>query len=250
MSKQQLLYGIHAVKTVLQHSPDRLQQLVLQKGRNDKACGDLRDLAKHQHCPIQEKSRQDMDQMVNEANHQGVIAICEKATQWLEADIPDIINGLDEPAFILLLDGVQDPHNLGACLRTANAAGVHMVIAPKDKSVGLTPAVSKVACGAAEVTPFIQVTNLARCMRQLQEMGIWLYGAAGEAEQTMQQTKLTGAIALVMGAEGKGLRRLTREHCDGLMSIPMFGTVESLNVSVATAVCLYEIVRQKDGTTS
>ncbi len=247
MSREQMIYGIHAVKTVLTHTPQRLQQLLLQKGRDDKIIDELRALAKQHGCSITERSRQDMDKLVIDANHQGVIAYCEPQQNWSEADIPQLLADLQEPAFILILDGVQDPHNLGACLRTANAAGVHFVIAPKDKSVGLTATVAKVACGAAEITPFIQVTNLARCLRQLKDAGVWLYGADGEAEKTLQQMPLTGAIALVLGGEGKGIRRLTRDLCDDIMAIPMFGTVESLNVSVATGICLYEAVRQRRG---
>ncbi|MEJ2567075.1 MAG: 23S rRNA (guanosine(2251)-2'-O)-methyltransferase RlmB [Gammaproteobacteria bacterium] len=143
------------------------------------------------------------------------------------------------------LDGVQDPHNLGACLRTADAAGVTAVIAPRDRAAGLTPTVRKVASGAAESTPFIQVTNLARCLRELKDRGIWLVGADGEAEMDLFAAELTGPLGLVMGAEGQGLRRLTREHCDFLVRIPMLGTVESLNVSVATGICLFEAVRRR-----
>jgi 23S rRNA (guanosine2251-2'-O)-methyltransferase len=146
---------------------------------------------------------------------------------------------------VLVLDGVTDPHNLGACLRTADAAGVALVIAPKDKSAPLNATVAKVACGAAEVVPYIQVTNLARTLQSLQQRGIWITGTAGEAEASVYQTDLTGPCALVMGAEGKGMRRLTREHCDQLINIPMAGEVSSLNVSVATGVCLFEIVRQR-----
>jgi 23S rRNA (guanosine2251-2'-O)-methyltransferase len=148
--------------------------------------------------------------------------------------------------FLLILDSVQDPHNLGACLRTADAAGVHMVIAPKDHSVGLTPAVRKVACGAAEVLPFVQVTNLASTMKMLKARNIWLYGTSDKATQSIYQTDLkNGSIGLVMGAEGPGLRRLTQESCDVLVSIPMHGSVPSLNVAVATGVCLFEYVRQR-----
>jgi 23S rRNA (guanosine2251-2'-O)-methyltransferase len=156
-----------------------------------------------------------------------------------------MLDALTVPAFLLVLDGVQDPHNLGACLRSADAAGVHAVIAPKDKSVGLTPTVVKVASGAAESVPFIQVTNLARTLRSLKDRNIWIYGAAAEADQTLYQAKLTGSIALVLGAEGSGLRRLTREHCDGLLTIPMRGSVSSLNVSVATGIFLFEALRQR-----
>jgi 23S rRNA (guanosine2251-2'-O)-methyltransferase len=152
---------------------------------------------------------------------------------------------LTVPPLLLILDGVQDPQNLGACFRSADAAGVHAIIAPKDKAVGLTPVVSKVACGAMETVPFVQVTNLARTLEMLKELGVWIYGAAGEAEKTIYQTDLKGPAAFVLGSEGDGMRRLTRETCDVLVKIPMFGTVESLNVSVAAGVVLFEAVRQR-----
>ena len=162
-----------------------------------------------------------------------------------EKDLEELLDGLSEPPFLLVLDQVQDPQNLGACLRTADAAGVHAVIAPRDNAVGLTPTVHKVASGAARTIPFIQVTNLARCLRGLKERGVWLVGLAGEGEQTLYQADLAGPLALVMGAEDTGLRRLSREHCDFLVQIPMRGEVESLNVSVATGVALFEALRQR-----
>lgn len=163
-----------------------------------------------------------------------------------EDALDTLLQELQEPAFLLVLDGVQDPHNLGACLRTADAAGVHAVIAPKDRAVGLTPVACKVASGAAETVPFIQVTNLSRTLRQLREAcGLWVVGMAGEAEQSLYQTDLSGGLVMVMGGEEKGMRRLVREQCDLLLSVPMRGTVESLNVSVATAVGLFEAVRQR-----
>ena len=155
------------------------------------------------------------------------------------------MEAIDGPPFLLVLDGVQDPHNLGACLRSADAAGVHAVIVPKDRSAGLTATVRKVACGAAETVPLLAVTNLARTLRTLQDAGVWLFGAAGEAEKSIYDIDLKGPLALVMGNEGSGLRRLTREHCDELFAIPMVGTVESLNVSVATGVALFEAGRQR-----
>jgi 23S rRNA (guanosine2251-2'-O)-methyltransferase len=161
-----------------------------------------------------------------------------------ENDLDALLDKTDSP-FLLILDGVTDPHNLGACLRNADAAGVHGVIVPKDNSVGLTPTVSKVACGAAETVPLFQVTNLARTMKRLQERGVWIAGTAGEADSTLFQADLKGALAIAMGAEGKGLRRLSRESCDTLISIPMAGSVSSLNVSVATGICLFEAVRQR-----
>lgn len=163
--------------------------------------------------------------------------------QYQENDLPDLLAQLDQP-FLLILDGVTDPHNLGACLRSADAAGVHAVIVPKDRSAQLN-ATAKVACGAAENVPLIRVTNLARTMRLLQEENVWIVGTAGEADHTLFQSKMTGPMALVMGAEGEGMRRLTREHCDELISIPMAGSVSSLNVSVATGICLFEAVRQR-----
>ena len=162
-----------------------------------------------------------------------------------ETELFALLKSLETPPFLLLLDQVQDPHNLGACLRTADGAGVHAVIAPKDRSVGLTSAVRTVACGAAEHVPYVQVTNLARFMDQLKELGIWLVGTASEAESSLYEADLTGPLGLVMGSEGSGLRRLTRERCDFVVSFPLFGSVESLNVSVATGICLFEAVRQR-----
>jgi 23S rRNA (guanosine2251-2'-O)-methyltransferase len=164
-----------------------------------------------------------------------------------ENDLFNLLDRLEQPPFLLVLDCVQDPQNLGACLRTADAAGVHAVVVPKDRSVPLTETVRAVACGAAERVPFVVVTNLVRVMQQLRQAGVWLVGTADEAEQTLYETDLTGPLAIVMGAEGKGLRRLTREQCDFLARIPMFGSVECLNVSVAAGVCLYEAVRQRRG---
>jgi 23S rRNA (guanosine2251-2'-O)-methyltransferase len=166
-------------------------------------------------------------------------------SQMDESDLFGLLEGLTEPAFLLILDGVQDPHNLGACLRTAEAAGVHAVLAPKDRSVAVTETVRKVACGGAERVPFVQITNLARTMGQLKEIGLWLVGTTDRSDRILHDLDLSGPLAIVMGSEGKGLRRLTAEKCDFLCRIPMAGAVESLNVSVATGVCLYEAVRQR-----
>ena len=168
-----------------------------------------------------------------------------KVTVRDEDDLLEIIDNLKEPPFLLILDCIQDPHNLGACLRSADAAGVHAVVAPRDRAVSLTDTVRKVACGAAEHVPFVTVTNLARTLEQLKELGLWLVGTVDDAKQSLYDIDLSGALALVMGAEGKGLRRLTRECCDFLVHIPMAGSVECLNVSVATGVCLFEAVRQR-----
>merc|ERR1712000_709071 len=186
-----------------------------------------------------------LNQKADEGNHQGIIAWRKPVQNKSEKHLPDILDAISGTPLVLILDGVTDPHNLGACLRTADAAGAHVVIAPKDKSAPLNATAAKVACGAAEAVPYIQVTNLARTMKDLQERGIWIVGTAGEAEQTIYQHDLTGPMAIVMGAEGPGMRRLTREHCDYLANIPMAGEVSSVNVSVATGICLFEAVRQR-----
>lgn len=245
MTNKHFLFGLHAVQALLQNQPERMTHLWVQKARQDKKMESLIKLANQEDIAIEYVAKEELDKLTQGANHQGVVAFCKKAATYSEHDIKDFLQTLNAPPFLLVLDGVQDPHNLGACFRSADAAGVHAIIAPKDKSVGLTPVVSKVASGAAETVPFIQVTNLVRALEILKEEGIWIYGAAGEAEQSLYQTDLKGPIALVLGAEGEGLRRLTREHCDGLMNIPMYGSVSSLNVSVATGILLFEAVRQR-----
>ena len=239
-----LVYGIHAVQAVLEKAPQTIKQLWVQQGRLDKKLVSLMGLAREAQLSIQSVSLKTLNNMVN-ANHQGVVIECiTSKTNFTEQDLFLLLKQQDSPLF-LVLDGIEDPHNLGACLRSADAAGVAAVIAPKDKAVGITPVVRKVACGAVETVPFIQVTNLARTLKQLQQAGVWLFGAVGEAKQTLYDCDLRGAIAVVMGCEGKGLRRLTLETCDHLMRIPMFGSVESLNVSVATGICLFEASRQR-----
>jgi 23S rRNA (guanosine2251-2'-O)-methyltransferase len=184
-----------------------------------------------------------LDGMTGHARHQGVAARVEAAAP--ARDLDDILADLGEPALLLILDGITDPHNLGACLRVADAMGVHAVIAPKDRAAGMTPVVEKVASGAAESVPFIAVTNLARTMRELKEREIWLIGADQGAARDLYSVKLEGALAWVLGAEGEGMRRLTRESCDELVRIPMLGAVESLNVSVSAGICLAETRRQR-----
>lgn len=235
--------GINAVTAVLTHSPERVERLLLLQDRRDERVQVLRQLAEAAAVPCELVVRDVLDDLTKQ--HQGVVAVCHPLKPWHENQLYELLDRLEQPPLLLILDTVQDPHNLGACLRTANAAGVNAVVIPKDKSVGLTDTVLKVASGAAEVTPVVQVTNLARCMRQLKDRGIWLYGAAGEAPQALYQLDQTIAMAWVLGAEGTGLRRLTRDTCDVLAKIPMHGTVGSLNVSVATSVCLFEAVRQR-----
>lgn len=238
------LYGIHAVKSLLDNAPERLIEVFVLKGREDKRLSPLLNELQNLGIAIQQVNRQTLDNKAKGEVHQGIIARVTPAKELNESDLDQILDSKSQP-FLLILDGVTDPHNLGACLRTADAAGVDAVIVPKDKSAQLTSVARKVACGAAETVPLIRVTNLARTMRELQERNIWIVGTAGEAASSLYQADLKGAIALVMGAEGDGMRRLTREHCDQLVSIPMAGSVSSLNVSVATGVCLFEIVRQK-----
>lgn len=245
MNETQIIYGIHAVNAIIQSAPKRILQLYYQENTKNNRVRELLLIANEHNVATSPTSARELTAICNAEHHQGIAVQATEAATLNESAISEILESLTHPALILLLDGVQDPHNLGACLRSADAAGVDMVIAPKDKSVSLTSTVRKVACGAAETVPFIQVTNLARTMRDLQQQNIWIMGTAADAEQTIFQGDFTGATAFVLGGEAKGMRRLTREHCDALLSIPMKGTVESLNVSVATAVCLFEASRQR-----
>lgn len=244
MKKQEFIFGIHAVESVLKHSPERILELFLMQGRLDERVTPLIQLAQEYGISMPQTSRKVLDEKAGSTQHQGVVARVKPAKVLTEHDLDDLLDKQDTP-FLLILDGVTDPHNLGACLRNADAAGVHGIIVPKDNSVSLTATVSKVACGAAETVPLFQVTNLARTMRHLQEKGVWIIGTAGEADCDLYQAQLKGPLAIAMGAEGKGLRRLSRECCDTLVSIPMAGSVSSLNVSVATGICLFEAVRQR-----
>ena len=249
----QYIYGIHAVDGLLRQNPKSVQRLWVQSGREDKRITALVQLAQNQGVPVAREQRKNLDDMVD-GRHQGAIAEAlgnpahpemSALNLWQEADLLRMVETKEGPVLILVLDGVTDPHNLGACLRSADAAGVDAVVVPKDKSADLGPTARKVACGAAEVVPFARVTNLARTLAALKERGVWLYGAAGESDKSLYNSDLNGSMALVMGAEGTGLRRLTRECCDFLVHLPMAGSVSSLNVSVATGVCLFEIVRQR-----
>ncbi|MDR8522330.1 23S rRNA (guanosine(2251)-2'-O)-methyltransferase RlmB [Shewanella fidelis] len=244
MKKQDMTFGLHAVEAVLKNSPERVIEMWVLQGRDDARLTPILDIAAQWGVSVQYASRKALDDKSDGGQHQGVVAKVKPAKILSDNELASMLDKTEVP-FLLILDGVTDPHNLGACLRNADAAGVHGVIVPKDNSVGLTPVVSKVACGAAEVVPLYQVTNLARTMRSLQEKGVWIIGAAGEADCELYQASLTGPLAIAMGAEGKGLRRLSRESCDTLVSIPMAGSVSSLNVSVATGICLFEAVRQR-----
>ena len=241
---QDTVFGLHAVEALVLKEPECIVEIKVQQGRDDKRLTKLLGLLQSNSISFAQVPRKELDKLVN-GRHQGVVAIVKADPIKDEGDLEDVLNSLNGPAFILILDSVTDPHNLGACIRSADAAGVHAVVVPKDNSAPLNAIAKKVACGAAENVPLIQVTNLARTMKWLQNFGIWITGAAGEAEQTIYQTDFKGSIALAMGAEGSGLRRLTREHCDQLTKIPMQGSVSSLNVSVATGICLFEALRQR-----
>jgi len=243
MSEPRLIYGFHAVLSRLRQGAGGVREIYLDQSRNDGRAKDLAKVAAERGVRVILVDGARLDGMTQHARHQGVVARAEAAS--LPRDIHEVLDALAEPALLLVLDGVTDPHNLGACLRVADAMGVHAVIAPKDRAVGITPVVEKVASGAADTVPFIAVTNLARAMRELKERDVWLVGAEEEAQRDLYSVKLDGPLAWVLGAEGEGMRRLTRENCDELARIPMQGTVESLNVSVSAGICLAETRRQR-----
>ena len=243
------VYGIHAIEALLARAPERIIEVFIAKGREDKRLNALVRELEQLGLAVKVTNRQYLDEKTKNGVHQGILAMVKPSRGYQENDIPLLMEQNSNP-IILILDGVTDPHNLGACIRTADAAGVSFIVVPKDRSAPLNSTAQKVACGAAESVPVVRVTNLARTMRMLQdEYQVWIVGTAGEATSTLYQTdfyKNSTALALVMGAEGEGMRRLTKEHCDELVSIPMAGIVSSLNVSVATGVCLFELVRQKN----
>ena len=243
MSESQFLAGFQAVQARLRHHPESIKEIFFDQKRRDKRIQQLVDRAQSVGLKLTAVTGERLDELAKGIRHQGVLAFASHTP--LAVTIDDVLDVLEEPAFLLILDGVTDPHNLGACLRAADAAGVHAVIAPKDRAVGLNATVRRVSCGAAETVPYITVTNLARTMRALRERDVWLVGTADEVEGDLHSIDAKRSMAWVMGAEGEGMRRLTQETCDELVSIPMAGTVESLNVSVASAVCLYETVRQR-----
>lgn len=243
MSQTKLLAGFHAVQARVRQAPSSVREVYVDATRRDKRMTSLLSSLNDKGLACHLVDGQRLDQLAQGVRHQGVVALVEPLT--LAQDIDEVFDSMQSPPFLLVLDGVTDPHNLGACLRTADAAGVHAVIAPKDRAVGLSPVVERVACGATQSVPYIMVTNLARQLRDLKDRGVWLIGTDERASQTLHEVDQTSAVAWVMGAEGAGMRRLTRESCDHLVHIPMAGTVESLNVSVATGVCLFETVRQR-----
>jgi 23S rRNA (guanosine2251-2'-O)-methyltransferase len=238
-----IVYGFHAVVSRLRQDAAAVKELYLDRSRDDRRVREVTQMAAARSVRVMLVDTQRLDGLTAQARHQGVAARVEAPR--LATHIEDVLEGLAEPALLLVLDGVTDPHNLGACLRVADAMGVHAVIAPKDRACGINATVSKVASGAAETVPYITVTNLARTLRELKDAGVWLIGADEAGAQDIYSVKLTGPIGWVLGAEGEGMRRLTRESCDELARIPMHGTVESLNVSVSAGMCLAETRRQR-----
>lgn len=245
MSRQReprVVFGFHAVLARLRADPGSVLEIYLDETRQDARVRDLVAVAERAGVHLMRVPTKRLDGFYGGGRHQGVVARVEVKSAG--ASLEELLESVEHP-LLLVLDGVTDPHNLGACLRVANAAGVHAVIAPKDRSAGITPAVSKVASGAAESTPYLMVTNLARTLEEIKERNIWVVGADERAEKTLYEADLPGPIAWVLGAEGEGMRRLTRESCDMLVRIPMGGDVQSLNVSVSAGICLFESVRRR-----
>ncbi|WP_040576906.1 23S rRNA (guanosine(2251)-2'-O)-methyltransferase RlmB [Methylophaga lonarensis] len=240
-----MIYGLHAVQAALDAPSSRVIEVWLADARHDQRVKAIAESADRLGLKTHAVEREQLDELLPDKIHQGCIARCKPLEALGEIELGMLLDDLEQQPLLLILDGVQDPHNLGACLRTAEAAGAHAVIAPKDRASGLTATAIKISSGSAERLPFFQVTNLARVLRELQQRGIWIIGTSGESEQSLYQSGLTGPVAIVLGAEGKGIRRLTREHCDEVVFIPMQGQTESLNVSVAAGVCLYEAYRQR-----
>ncbi len=243
MSNKRLIYGFHAVNARLWQNPKSLLELYVQEGKNDARTREVLEQAAKRGVRVHFADAERLAAICKNARHQGVAGFIDASKNHVHLE--DVLENLKEPPFLLVLDGITDPHNLGACLRTADAMGVHAVIAPKDRSAGLNATVSKVACGAAESLPYITVTNLARTLRELKEYGIWIVGTDMGGDADLFHYPVPESVAWVMGNEGEGMRRLTREHCDALVSIPMYGSVESMNVSVSTGMVLAETRRQR-----
>jgi 23S rRNA (guanosine2251-2'-O)-methyltransferase len=246
MSKQnQWIVGVNAVASSIENDADHVREVLIDGSSKNARLTEIEENARRKGIEVRRVNTQALDGVGGQVRHQGVAARYAAAKTWDESELAGLIQAAAGRALVLVLDGVQDPHNLGACLRSAAAAGVTAVVIPKDRSVGLNATVRKTSAGAADRVPVVAVTNLARALREMQKSGVWIYGLAGEAETSLYSLDLKGNIALVLGGEGDGLRRLTREHCDGLVRIPMPGDIESLNVSVATGVTLFEAVRQR-----
>lgn len=243
MTGKRVLAGFHAVTARLRHAPGSIEALYVDGARRDGRMQQLLDRARAAAVQVTMSDTERLQRIAAGSTHQGVVALCREVA--LARSLDDVLGQVDARTLLLLLDGVTDPRNLGACMRTAEAAGVQALIVPRDRSASLTPVVAAAAAGAAETLPLIAVTNLARAMEEIRQAGVWIVGAAGEAERTLYEIDLTGPLAWALGAEGQGLRRLTREKCDWLAGIPLLGRTESLNVSVAAGVCLFETLRQR-----
>jgi len=248
MSKQnQWIVGVNAVASSVENDADNVREVLIEAGSKNPRLTEIEAQARRKGIDVRRVNAQALDGVGGQVRHQGVAARYAVARLWAENELAGLVEAAAGRALVLILDGVQDPHNLGACLRSAAAAGVTAVVIPKDKSATVNATVRKTSAGAADRIPVVAVTNLARCLRDLQKQGVWLYGLAGEAQMSLYRVDLRGNVGLVLGGEADGLRRLTREHCDGLVKIPMPGEIESLNVSVATGVALFEVVRQRLG---
>lgn len=241
--KNKMIFGFHAVTSRLRHEASSVEEIYVDASRVDRRMQELLSVAKAFNVRIIQADDQRLSNIVGTRRHQGVVAKAGELS--LARNLDELLDAIVGPPLLLILDGITDPHNLGACLRVADGAGAHAVIAPKDRAVGLNATAAKVASGAAETMPYITVTNLARTMRELKERDVLLVGTSDDAEKSLYQADFSGPAALVMGSEGEGMRRLTRETCDVLVQVPMFGSVESLNVSVASGICLYEARRQR-----
>ena len=243
MSSARVLFGFHAIKVRLKTAPQSVIELHVEANRRDARMRSFVDRAREADIKIVETDGERLDKMAGTSRHQGVVARVEVVA--MPHSLDEVIEAVEGPPLLLILDGVTDPHNLGACLRVADGAGAHAIVAPKDHAVGVNATVAKVASGAAETVPYIMVTNLARTLNELKDFDIRVIGTSDDAEQTLYDLDLTGPVAFVLGAEGDGMRQLTRKTCDQLVRIPMAGAVESLNVSVAAGVCLFEALRQR-----
>jgi len=245
--QNQWIVGVNAVASSIENDADNVREVLVEAGSKNPRLTEIEENARRKGIDVRRVTSQALDGVGGAVRHQGVAARYAAARTWSESELAGLIEAAEGRALLLVLDGVQDPHNLGACLRSAAAAGATAVVIPKDKSATVNATVRKTSAGAADRLPVVAVTNLSRCLRELQKQGVWIYGLAGEAEASLYSLDLRGNVALVLGGEADGLRRLTREHCDGLVRIPMPGEIESLNVSVAAGVTLFEAVRQRQG---
>jgi len=243
MSRPHVLFGFHAITVRMKTAPQSIVELHVETSRRDARMRSFAERAREAGIRVIDSDAERLDKMAGSPRHQGVVARVEAVK--MPHSLDEVVENIEGPPLLLVLDGVTDPHNLGACLRVADGSGTHAVVAPKDHAVGINATVAKVASGAAETVPYIMVTNLARTLTELKEHEIRIIGTSDDAEHTLYDLDLTGPVAFVLGAEGDGMRQLTRKTCDQLVRIPMSGAVESLNVSVASAVCLYEALRQR-----